>query len=314
MNSTTSSSSNGYDFISAIKQPVVYTYSVTISLIVIINVLNACVLCRRTLLVSPCTYYFLGSIPPVLLNVIVAPLNGILQNAYGFYISGTQVTCKLVQYVVFGSSLLYGMMLVCASIDRFCSSSSSDRLRRLCQVRIAQRVIIIVWILVLLYMSPFLIIYYYDYNSSVSNKCVPYSTTPATVYLISRVILYYFMIPIILSIFGALTIKNIQSLARRVAPVQLANFNRRTEGQLARMLIIQVAVYLLFFTPAGIIYIIVTFQPSMNTPYYNAIRTVTVVWQQGGYFIAFFLYVLTGKVYRRELKKMFKCNQIPDQI
>jgi hypothetical protein len=122
------------------------------------------------------------------------------------------------------------------------------------------------------------------------------------------------MIPIILSIFGALTIKNIQSLARRVAPVQLANFNRRTEGQLARMLIIQVAVYLLFFTPAGIIYIIVTFQPSMNTPYYNAIRTVTVVWQQGGYFIAFFLYVLTGKVYRRELKKMFKCNQIPDQI
>jgi hypothetical protein len=78
------------------------------------------------------------------------------------------------------------------------------------------------------------------------------------------------------------------------------------------MLIIQVALYLLFFTPSGIIYILVTFVPSMNTPYLSTIRTLAGVWQQGGYFISFFFFVLTGKIYREELKKMFKCDRIRD--
>ncbi|CAF1531812.1 unnamed protein product [Adineta ricciae] len=76
------------------------------------------------------------------------------------------------------------------------------------------------------------------------------------------------------------------------------------------MLVIQVAVYFMFFTPSGITYIMVTFIPSLNTTYYNTIRTLTVVWQQGGFFIAFFFYILTGKIYRQELEKMLKYDQI----
>ncbi|CAF4247907.1 unnamed protein product [Adineta steineri] len=130
----------------------------------------------------------------------------------------------------------------------------------------------------------------------------------------TRVIFYYFLIPIILGIFGVLTIYNIRSQKHRVAPMNQASSSRRTEGQLARMLIIQVAMYLLFFTPSGVTYILVTFVPSMNTSYYQTIRNLTNVWQQGGYFISFFLYVLTGKIYREELKNMFKCNRIHHRI
>jgi hypothetical protein len=310
----TASLSNGYDFVAATVQPFFYSFSVTMTFIIITSILNAAVLCRRTLRSSPCTYYFLASIPPVLAYVVVTPLNTIIVTVTGLHINGTPVSCKLVQFTVYGSSLLYALMLVGASVDRFCSSSNSARLRRFSQVHVARRVITIVWILALLYMSPFMVTYYYDYSSVNSNKCIAYTSTLAATYLMTRVILYYFILPILLAIFGTLTIYNIRGQRGRVGLVNRNNNNRRTEVQMVRMLIIQVIVYFLFFTPSGITYIIVTFAPSMNTQYYNAIRTLTVIWQQGGFFIAFFLYVLAGKVYRQELLKLFKLYQRSNRV
>ncbi|CAF0990110.1 unnamed protein product [Adineta steineri] len=313
MSNTTSSPSNQYDLVQAAKQPVVYSFSVTMTLIIITSILNVSVLCRRALRSSSCTHYFLASVPPVLAYVVVSPVNAILSQSYGIYINGTPVACKIVSFLAYATSLWYGLMLVCASIDRYFSSSTSVRLRRLSQVCVARRIIIIVWILSSIYMSPFLFIYYYDSTYASSKKCIQYSTKLIDVYLMTRVIFYYFLIPIILGIFGALTIYDIRSQKHRIAPMNQTSLSRRTEGQLARMLIIQVAMYLLFFTPSGITYILITFVPSMNTPYYQTIRNITIVWQQGGYFISFFLYVLTGKIYREELKNMFKCNRILQQ-
>ena len=306
MNNTTSSPSTEYNFVEAVKKPIVYSYFVTITFTVITSVLNICVLSRRALRTSSCTYYFLASVPPVLVYAVFSPFNTILVNSYGFYMSNTSVTCKLIAFLVYTAPLLYGTMLMCATIDRYFASSTSVRLRQLSEARVARRIITIVWILASIYMSPFIFIYYFDYNA---NKCTQYSTILTTIYLITRVVLYYFLTPSILGIFGSLTIYNIRGRIHRVAPVNQTNLNRRTEGQLARMLIIQVGVYFLFFTPAGIAYILVTFVPSMNTPYYTTIRSVTVVWQQGGFFISFFCYILSGKIYRDELKKMFKCDR-----
>lgn len=127
-------------------------------------------------------------------------------------------------------------------------------------------------------MSPFIVFCYYDFNSSLSNKCVASTSTLATVYLMTRVILYYFSVPIILAIFGTLTINNIRAQRRPVVAAEhQADSRRRLEDQLNRMLVIQVAVYFLFFAPAGITYILVTFVPAMNTSYYNTIRNITVV-------------------------------------
>jgi hypothetical protein len=203
MNTTTSPSSVRYDLAQSANRPVTYTLSVTMTFIVITSVLNVCVLCRRALRLSSCTYYFLASVPPVFIYVIVTPLNIILVNTSIFDINHTSITCKLVQLLIYTTSLLYALMLVCATIDRFLSSSTSVRLRQLSQVRIAPRIIVIVWILALMYMSPFMAIYHYDYNS---NTCTLYSTTLTTIYLMSRVVLYYCLIPIILGIFGFLTI------------------------------------------------------------------------------------------------------------
>jgi hypothetical protein len=97
----------------------------------------------------------------------------------------------------------------------------------------------------LTYMSPFTIMFYHDPTNTNANKCIQYSTTLTFIYLTSRVVLYYFLIPILLAIFGSLTIYNVRSQTRHVALVNQTNF-----------------------TPAGITYILVTSISSMNTPYY----------------------------------------------
>ncbi|UJR07280.1 hypothetical protein I4U23_011568 [Adineta vaga] len=295
----------------AVKNPIVYSFSITTTCIVITNILNVIVLCRRVLRSSSCAYYFLAAIPSVLLYLIASPINAILQYSLDFSISSTPITCKLVTFLAYATSLWYGLMLVCASIDRYLCSSTSVRLRHLSRIYVARRIIIVVWIVALIYMSPFLVIYYYDPRYPDNRRCTQYySTTLTTIYLITRVTLHYILIPILLSIFGALTIYNIRGQKNRVIPINQTGFRRRRESQLARMLIIQVAVYLLFFTPSAIAYILITFISSMNTPFYITIRNLAIAWQQGGFFIPFFLYILTGKIYREEVKKMFKCDRI----
>jgi hypothetical protein len=202
-------------------------------------------------------------------------------------------------------------MLVCASFDRFCASSSSVRVRSFSSVRVAQRVIIIISISLSIYMSPFILISYWDYNK---NVCSQYSTTLIVVYLSSRVVLYYIIGPIAMITFGLLTIRNIRNQTRRVAPMIPQNGHRRTEGQLTRVLLTQVGIHLFFSIPAAALYVITTFIPSANTPFFGGLRIITVLWQQPIFFLSFFSYILSSTLFRTELLKMFKFNNRRNQI
>jgi hypothetical protein len=202
-------------------------------------------------------------------------------------------------------------MLAFASVDRFFASAPVVAMRNISQVRVARRIIITTIILNVMYTTPFLFIYYFD---SKTNQCVTYSSTFDNIYLSSRIILSYIMIPVAMGIFGLLTIRNIQAQALRITPavlnLQRQNRHRRTEGQLARMLMLQVSAYLVFSTPAGVGYTLVTFMPSMNTIFVNQLRVMFSLWQQCIYFLSFFLYILSSKTYRQELKNMFKLHQV----
>ncbi|UJR18402.1 hypothetical protein I4U23_005307 [Adineta vaga] len=118
-------------------------------------------------------------------------------------------------------------------------------------------------------------------------------------------------------IFGILTIYNVRDRIRRVAPINQRNSHhhrRHTEGQLVRMLIVQVTAYVFFSIPTGVTNILTTFIPSMNTNYMINIQGITLLWQQGFYILSTFLYVLSGSVYREEFKKIFKFNYYREQL
>ncbi|CAF1242439.1 unnamed protein product [Rotaria sordida] len=118
--------------------------------------------------------------------------------------------------------------------------------------------------------------------------------------------LYYTVAPLLLIIFGILTIINTHRHAVRVAAQTLSIGVRRTEGQLARMLLLQVCSHLILTTPFGIIYFMNAFNPSTRTVYITGIRYILVMWQQCDYFLSFFLYIFSGSLYREQLRQLFK--------
>jgi membrane-anchored glycerophosphoryl diester phosphodiesterase (GDPDase) len=128
------------------------------------------------------------------------------------------------------------------------------------------------------------------------------------------VILYYIIGPIGMITFGLLTIRNIRNQTLRVAPMVSQNRHRRTESQLSRVLLIQVGTHLFFSIPAAVVYVITTFIPSANTPFFSGLRLISVLWQQPIFFLSFFSYILSSTLFRTELLKMFKLNNRNNRI
>ena len=304
MNSTPPSSTV-YSLSAEANRLSIYIFPITVVLTVVTNIVNIAVLLRRSLRSSSCTHYFLALAIDSLVYICFTPINIFLSNLFGLAINSSPFGCRIHQFFIYSSALFFTCMLVCASIDRFFVSSSSARLRNLSSIRIAQRVIMIVSISVFVYMSPFFFISYWDYTT---NRCLQYSTTLIVVYLSSRVILYYIIGPISMIVFGSLIINNIRSQTRRVLPFAPQNRHHRSEGQLARVLVIQVGIHLIFSLPTAVTYIIITFTPSIITPLVSGFRVISIIWQQAIFFLSFFSYILSGSVFRKEFKKMFKWN------
>jgi hypothetical protein len=304
MNTTTSSSA-GYDLNTETTRVSVYVLPVLITFILITNIINICVLCRKSLRMSSCTYYFLVMAVASLVYLPFTPINMYLNIRFGLNIAFSAFGCRIVLFFTFTAALIFIVSLVCASADRYCASSSSVRLRRFSNPRVAYRIIIVATLLIMIYLIPFLIINHWDDSTK---RCAQYSNTLIVVYLSSRVVLHYILGPLMMAIFGMLTIQNIRSQGRRMQPVSHQGRRRRTEGQLSRMLIIQVGTYLLFSLPVCVTYILVTFLPSIVTPLVSGIRAITIFWQLGAFFVSFFLYILSADIYRTELKKMLHLN------
>ena len=280
----------------------VYLQPVQFFLVIITNSLNIRILCSRTLRSSPCTHYFLAyAIFSIIYTVLVCPT----QFLRGFYIdwANERIGCKMHFYFVFVAPVQAKIMLLLASFDRYCSSSQSHQLYSKSTIRTARVVIVLGTILSAIYMSPMLIIYKWDENSK---KCLQQSNTLIHIYILSQVIFYYILAPMLMIVFGSLTIFNIHHQSINSKPLTASIRRRRTEGQLARMLFLQVIIHLILVLPFGIIYGMNALDPSTRTPKVLAIRYILVMWQQCDYFVSFFLYILSGNVYRRELIRILR--------
>ncbi|CAF1149996.1 unnamed protein product [Adineta steineri] len=117
-----------------------------------------------------------------------------------------------------------------------------------------------------------------------------------------------------MAVFGILTITNIRQQLIRVRPIAGNNQNRRTESQLARMLVIQISVHMIFALPFGIIYLMNTFVLSSRTPFIIGLRLAFVTWQQCDYFVPFFLYTLSSSVYRVKFFRMLKLKHHDNNV
>ncbi|CAF0743815.1 unnamed protein product [Adineta steineri] len=283
----------------------IYLQPVQFSLSIITNILNIRILCSRSLRKSPCTHYFLAY---AILSIIYTCLACLTQFLRGFYIdwANGKIGCKIHFYVLFLIPFQVNLMLILASYNRYCSSSKSRRIHSRDTIRTARIHIIFGTFISAIYMSPMLIIYNWI---EIYHKCIPQINIITNIYTFSQVFLYYLLAPLLMIIFGFLTISNIgrQSARAKLLTVSIRR-RRRTERQLSRMLLFQIIVHVILILPFGIIYYINILKPSTRTPNILAIRYISVMWQQCDYFVSFFLYVFSGRVYRQELSNLIRSN------
>ncbi|CAF4174050.1 unnamed protein product, partial [Rotaria sordida] len=146
------------------------------------------------------------------------------------YTNSLQVWCKLNNYSVFLLPCLSSTYITLASIDRFCSSSHREKLRKLSQVKVSRILIPSILLIWILFSSHVLILF----------DIMPITVTnpkgcgvPTNLYIFALIIDGYFfaifngiIVPLFLAIFGYLIYSNIQQNRRRVVPVRNANMNR----------------------------------------------------------------------------------------
>ena len=111
-------------------------------------------------------------------------------------------------------------------------------------------------------------------------------------------------------VFGLLTIRNTRR--PRITPTVVSRYNR-TEEQLGRMLFVQVSVHIFLTLPFSIIYLISSLpNPIGTTSTYSFASTICQLVFNFSYGSSFFLYILSGSIYKQELKKLiFNKFRIP---
>jgi hypothetical protein len=272
------------------------------------NLLNILVLSRRTLLRgSPCTHYFLATAVTGILCVIIGPVIQFPQVRFNFAPNTNSVGCKLIPYLYVLMQYKTSVLLVLATFDRFCASTTSVNIRSWSSTRVARRAIIVTALVLPIALSPILVIWYIN---NVYDLCLTYTDVGSKIVVSINTVAIYGLPPSMMIIFGLLTILNIRAQRSRVASVAVdVTRQRRTDVQLARMLLCQVGAYLIFYLPLGITYTLLVFNTVALTPLTTFIYAMSCLWYQCFSLAPFFLYTLSASVYRRELIRMVFRNK-----
>lgn len=268
------------------------------------NSLNIAVLTRPSLYQHACSRYFLAVACNNLIYSSLFFVNRLLTNGYQINLYNYNVaSCKILTYLGTISSFLASYWIVSASIDRYCSSSTNAFLRRFSSVQIARWMIFIVIIIFSLFFINILILADVQLDKGLS-CAVRANSVYAQVYIITQVFLFAVVPPSLMTLFGLLTIQNSN---RTVVVRVVASRYNRTENQLARMLFLQVTVHVLLTLPTSVTYLIAALPNTIRTTIiFSFINTITQLLFYCSYVTSFFLYILSGRVYKKELIQLIQ--------
>ncbi|CAF4085789.1 unnamed protein product [Adineta steineri] len=264
------------------------------------NSLNIIILNRPNLRNHACSKYFLALASNNLIYSILF-IDNVLSDGFNMNAQIVSNTlCKIIQYIVSICPILSPYFIILASIDRFCASSSNPKLRGFSNVVVAKYFILIVVVCsLLLYINiPVL----YELRDDGYGCAIRTQAISNHVYILIQAFLFAAVPPILMLIFGFLTIYN--TTRSRVLRQVTRNY-RRTEGQLIRMLFLQVVIHFLLNTPLCFLYLILTIPSNfIPTLQFFVVFAVVQMLFYLSYTTPFFLYILSARVYREELIRL----------
>jgi hypothetical protein len=272
------------------------------------NSFNLLIFTRKALRRNSCTQYFIAGAFNNALVVYFLFVIDVFSNGYGIVVSThSSLTCKITCYL---SYLIYNLspyLLVLASFDRFCCSSTSARLRLWAQVKVARRIIAVMLIIFTAIFTPLLI----TYDLTVTNppQCVSASQAFSTGWSFFELIFYALVPPFLMVLFSSLTLWNIRTQRRNIQPMGGTissngrggkRPHRRSDNALLRMLTFQVFAYIICCT---MLCVMVTMVSVVSQPTSLMITLLNISFLPFylSYCTSFYIYTLSAQLYRQEI-------------
>jgi hypothetical protein len=275
-------------------------------------ILNVLVFTRPALRREPCALYFLiATFFNLFIVFIVIPVR-ILSNGFntdqGSYNRGI---CKLETFTFNASRAVSCWLIALACVDRYLHSSANIRIRRISSLKTARIASGITSFTILILYSHLLV--YYDINYStnqagtISSSCSCKITNYNSFFAYWHMIMYSLFPSFLMVLFGLLTVNNVRRRRQVLGMRDVNNRNtRRMSSDLLLMLAAQVMVTILSTLPFSVmrIYFIITAnvpRDSLRLAQETIASSVVVTIPYFAHTSSFYLYTLTGTVFRKEL-------------
>jgi hypothetical protein len=246
--------------------------------------------------------------------LIIIPVR-IVSDGYNIDLANYNIViCKIEMYTFNSIRTISCWLIVLACIDRYFNSSPNAHIRQFSCLKTAKLGIIIISITMLILYSH-MIIYYdiydtFDQFGNIVPKCYDKKGIYHTFRSFWYMTLYSICPSLLMFIFGILTLYNLRQQRRVSHRVVKINLNiRRSDTQLLRMLIGQVVVIMISTFPFTIyqLYVSFTLNSSKNTfelALENLFSDIARVMTYFAHSTSFYLYTLTGTIFRKELFKI----------
>ena len=293
------------------------------------SVANCLVFGQSKLLKHPCVMYFLASSMFQLVTFNFALLTRMLYFGFNVQIVNTSsVYCKIRYYIFYIAVDVPRFYIVLASIDRYFVSSLRAKWRRCSSRKFARRLIIgnfMFWSIIYIQV----LIFYEIQNGTCSFQKGTYSLFFSIYVLIESGIIP----PVMMLLFGLLTLHNIRQSRRRTNPIsastsaviaQRVKSTRLSKKDLhfSKMLFNQIClmVILNLINPCYLLYRTMTIN-DIKTPLRLKIETsvdnISYLLIYLEFALTFFVYTLTSSLFRRELNNLIRkalCGRVPSGI
>jgi len=263
------------------------------------NILNCIIFTRPSLRRNSCSTYFLASSLANFFSILFGCVTRVLSSfAIDPPPSQMALYCKTKTFLTYIGLAGSTWFIVGACADRYASSSSTVRMRSFSQVKIARRTVVVISILVIgVY---FQMNFCFDGNIQSAN-CYPSSPLCNTFNNFNLLVTYSLFPPLLMLLFGWLTIRNVRG------GEHLRRATNAKDRQLTMMLLIQVLCISILSMPISVqkIYTQMTLsyaktdEQRMIESFFATFVVLLALMTSS---TSFYLFTLTGKVFRKELK------------
>lgn len=280
------------------------------------NILNILVLTRKSLQKNSCAFYFLASSFSNLACLWFGLFSRLLSGYHMDPTTWNTIICKFRFYITYMALYLSSFFLLYASIDRWASSSSNAGIRLFSKIEVARRVVLFTVMFAMLFYSEVFYCYSTVENLFPLNCYCPNYT--CRIFNDLQFLLFYSLIPSILMLyFGYQTIQNVKRSHQQIHPsINQIRSMKKKDQQMMMMLLIQVIFFFVCITPSAIskAYTSLTIhinKDSLQTTRDNFFFQTSVLILYIHCSSAFYIYTLSGRKFRRELKRLLRTIHRP---